>query len=229
MWNPDHLSSDCNVICIEFNLSFYFSVITLRGFFCRSSANLFTLRIACVLRRLSLCSLPLFPDFMNKCIVQCCKRLPAVSLPGKIGHLCPPSMVCFQLQNPPGGGFPAEGFLKVSGWWLCGSAVCCQCCLGRGCVLCPLALLLPRSEPSLQTTPTGNEPNKFQMNADLVVLYWLCTNAGVSLGSVQSGKCTCLCLLLLIETVSCLSCSLGWGRVSVHTLPISNDPIWCCG
>lgn len=45
-------------------------------------------------------------------------------------------------------------------------------------VLC-LSRMLPCSEPSLQAAQTGNEPNKLQINADLVVFYWQYTNAGV--------------------------------------------------
>lgn len=123
---------------------------------------------------------------------------------GKLATYAHSLWSAFSCRTPPGGGFPTEGFLKVRQF-----SVLSMLLRARLCVLCPLALLLPHSEPSLQTAPTGNEPSKFQMNADLVVLYWQCTNAGVSLGSVQSGKCTCLCLLVLIETATCLSCSLG--------------------
>lgn len=179
MWNKDNLSSNWNFICAELNLLFYFSVITLRGVFCRSSASL------------SLCSQnSLYPQetFTAPCpfsrtlwiqrIVECCKRLLAVSLPGKIDHLWPPSVVCFQLCVSAGRGFSTQGFLELSGCWLQQLGLLWALSRERLCMPCaPLALL--HSEPSLQTAWTENEPNKLQINADLVVLYWQYTHVGV--------------------------------------------------
>lgn len=157
---------------------FYFSITALRGFFCRSSAilSLWSQNSLYPQETFTLFLAP-FPDFMNT--AECCKRLLAVSLPGKIDNLCPPSVVCFQLYASPGTAFPLrlfQGSLDAD----C-AAVLTAVNAARGealCVLCPSALLLPCSEPSLQTAPTGNEPNKLQINADLEVLYWQYTNVG---------------------------------------------------